>query len=851
MMINSKFRSNSRSHHPEVVQPRGRLGVFTYNQKKNNVLRLTPQKQKPDNNNNNNNNDIDTEKQPISDFPSPPIPIFSCYRSQQGEMPTIPNLATAAHGEITSIVLQKMKLCQRTCDFSDPRADLGGKATKKATLNELIDLYTNQKLLSKLTRECHQQLIETFSANVFRSPPRIPRTIISSDEVPFEDNAWPHLYLVYILFIKFLNCGVEQRILQYQLTPKFISNLFSVLDFPDERERVQVRAVIATIYNKVPPQRTLLMSITLNLLMNVSENLELNAASHLLELFYQFASNSPPPLSQQYIAAFEQVLLPLHLSTICQRYFPSLVKCILLMIRKDVRLTNNVLHYLIEHWPLTLDHKTELFLEEISQILLESNLQDISSLASSLLNCVSIAVESPCTTLSEKALKFLQNNSIQNMIVEDPDPLLEIIFPPLFRVTCSHWQKTLQVAALNVMNTLMELTPDAFKKAAEQFKTNSLLTKKNKIHKYNLWIDVLEAGAMNDSSIDIDVVAEGIKEFYSSDKRPPSRISSNSSTNMNSSRSNNNNSNATTGRNNENLVGSSRSIENGQIGSSRSIGSNNVNTGRSNGNSNVNSGRENNNCNNSVGGSTVSNVANPNDEKKNDKFENFSNPFKDLARDFSCTDYGGLFQLAGISPKSEYPSGNMPTLTVSEETKKFAQNVNNNKLNTGGSLINDQNKNNNQPDMLSLFGGGDNNSNQPDMFSLFEEARKGKAQDNPIIEEENANKEQNTDQPNMFSIIEESKNSDTSNTNAIIEEENNIPNINSIVEENKTDNQDRTIPIMQPIIDEESPNKSEENLKINPITEEENEKQNSNTLINDIIIEEEVEFDDYNSEEEE
>ena len=161
------------------------------------------------------------------------------------------------------------------------------------------------------------------------------------------------------------------------------------------------------------------------------------------------------------------------------------------MIQKDARLTNNIIHFLIEHWPLTLDHKTELFLDEISQILQDSNLQEMNKSAKSLLNCVSIAVESPCMTLSEKALKFIQNNCIQNMIVENPDPLLEIIFPPLFRVTCSHWQKSLQVLALNVMNTLMELTPDAFKRAAEQFKTNSLLAKKRKIHKYNKWIDVL------------------------------------------------------------------------------------------------------------------------------------------------------------------------------------------------------------------------------------------------------------------------------------------------------------------------------------------------------------------------
>ena len=143
----------------------------------------------------------------------------------------------------------------RICDFSDARSDATSKETKKAALNELIDAYSNPKLIQRLTRECHSSLIDMFAINVFRPLPNIPRALLYSDEVTFEDSAWSHLSLIYILFLKFLEANIDQRILQFQLTPRFITQLFAVLDFPDERERNQAKAVISAIFNKVPPQR--------------------------------------------------------------------------------------------------------------------------------------------------------------------------------------------------------------------------------------------------------------------------------------------------------------------------------------------------------------------------------------------------------------------------------------------------------------------------------------------------------------------------------------------------------------------------------------------------------------------
>ena len=286
-----------------------------------------------------NNND----NQPISDYPTPPVQIVSCRYTQPGELIPLPLLSLAHSAEIPTLFLQKVKQCFRICDFSDLKSDLSSKETKKSALNELIDFYSNPKNISRLTRDCHSQLLEMFSINVFRPLPNIPRALLFSDGVEFEDSAWPHLNLIYSLFLKFLESQVDPRILQYQITPRFITQLFAVLEFPDERERIQAKTVISTIFHKIPQQRPLLRNLTTNLLVGVHEGISTINVSHLLELFYFFTAGTPPPPSPGLISAFERVILPLHLHSRLHIFHHQLVRFVLLMIRKDSNLCSKLL----------------------------------------------------------------------------------------------------------------------------------------------------------------------------------------------------------------------------------------------------------------------------------------------------------------------------------------------------------------------------------------------------------------------------------------------------------------------------------------------------------------------------
>jgi serine/threonine-protein phosphatase 2A regulatory subunit B' len=339
-----------------------------------------------------------------------------------------------------------------------------------------------------------------FATNVFRPLPKIPAVLLDSDEAVIEETAWPHLRLIYRLFLQFLESRIDPRILTYHLTQQFFTSLFAILDFPDARERAEVKLVIASIFEKVPAHHTSLRTLTINLLLSVSDASLMAAASPLLDLLYIFTNDIPPPMSPQMVSAFERVLLPLHLPSRCATYFDSLVRCTLMMVRKNVHLGSQLIRFLQAHWPMTLDHKAQLFIGEVRQLLDES-FDAVEADVCDLLQYVALAAESPCTKLAQSALAFLADNNFQNLYNKKPEALLRIVFPAIYRIAEGHWKPEIQVKALTVMKAFLELNPDAFAGVAGRFKGDVRAEGQRREQKKRAWEQIAECAAKGDAEM--------------------------------------------------------------------------------------------------------------------------------------------------------------------------------------------------------------------------------------------------------------------------------------------------------------------------------------------------------------
>jgi hypothetical protein len=274
-----------------------------------------------------------------------------------------------------------------------------------------------------------------------------------------------------------------------------------------------VKSVIASVFQNVPPHRAFLRVLTQNMLTGVCDGVFLNAASHLLELFSLFTSGTSPPLSAQMVFAFERVLLPLHLSCRRHRYFQPLTRCSLLFVRKDVRLGAALLQFLMNHWPLTLDHKAQLFIDEITQ-LLEDAFASVEAQICDLLIYICMALESPCMSLARRAMAFLMENNFQNLYRNNPVQMLKQIFPALYHVAEGHWQRSVQKEAMYIMKTFMDLDPAAFRDVANALMDSVKGEWIQKKSKRKFWQAVTLVAIDTDPGVQATSIMADLEDFY-------------------------------------------------------------------------------------------------------------------------------------------------------------------------------------------------------------------------------------------------------------------------------------------------------------------------------------------------
>ena len=160
-----------------------------------------------------------------------------------------------------------------------------------------------------------------FANNVFRPPPTLPEQLVFCDDVTYEDSSWAHLSLLYDLFLKLLECKLDLRILQFHITPRFMSQLFSILTFPDQRERFQAKGIIESIFINVSYHRPLIRLITSSMIVGIQNGMHIFAAGHLLSLSLLYMGYLNKGIVADALNNYERLVLPLHIIDRCESFF--------------------------------------------------------------------------------------------------------------------------------------------------------------------------------------------------------------------------------------------------------------------------------------------------------------------------------------------------------------------------------------------------------------------------------------------------------------------------------------------------------------------------------------------------
>lgn len=386
--------------------------------------------------------------------------------------------ACATQEERQRLFIKKLNLCEAQVDWSNPRADLGRKESKRRTLVDVVEL-ASSGYPYVFTPDVHRPLIASVSANLFRALPVGSATddgLDAEDDEPRLEPAWPHVQVSYEVLRRFIVSNeTDPKVACAVVDQHFVASLLQLFDSEDPREREYLKTILHRVYGKFMPLRVFIRrAITHTFHRFVYETQRQrtatayrhHGAAELLEILGSIINGFTLPLKQEHKMFLRRTLLPLHVPKSLPSYHGQLSFCITQFVEKDPTLAVDVISGLLKLWPQTATRKAVLCLGELEEVLELTRPAQFAAVLPQLFRQISACIESPHFQIAERALFFWNNEYIVNLIVHHRERVVPFVFGSLQRNAEDHWNPNVRSLSYNVQKLLAEMDNSLYQRAA-------------------------------------------------------------------------------------------------------------------------------------------------------------------------------------------------------------------------------------------------------------------------------------------------------------------------------------------------------------------------------------------------
>lgn len=412
--------------------------------------------------------------------------------SKNRELTRLPPLKDASTSEREELFTRKLKQCCVLFDFvADPLSDLKWKEVKRGALNEMVDYVSVNR--SVITENIFPEAVNMFAVNTFRSLPPSTNPMGAEfdpeEDEPTLEAAWPHLQLVYEFFLRFLESpDFKPTIAKKHIDQRFVVQLLELFDSEDPRERDLLKTTLHRIYGKFLNLRAYIRKQINNIFYRfVYETERHNGVAELLEILGSIINGFALPLKEEHKVFLLRVLLPLHKIKSLSVYHPQLAYCVVQFLEKDPSLTEPVVTGLLKYWPKTHSPKEVMFLNELEEILDVIEHSEFAKVMTPLFNQLARCVSSPHFQVAERALYYWNNEYFISLVQDHTRVILPIMFPPLYRNSKSHWNKTIHGLIYNALKLFMEMDQHLFDECTTAYKAERQKEKQVLVQREEAW----------------------------------------------------------------------------------------------------------------------------------------------------------------------------------------------------------------------------------------------------------------------------------------------------------------------------------------------------------------------------
>lgn len=379
------------------------------------------------------------------------------------------------------LFIKKLRLCEAQVDWSNPRADLARKESKRRTLVDVVEL-ASSGYPHVFTPDVHRSLIASVSANLFRALPVGSATddgLDAEDDEPRLEPAWPHVQVSYEVLRRFIVSNeTDPKAACAVVDQHFVAALLQLFDSEDPREREYLKTILHRIYGKFMPLRVFIrraITHTFHRFVYETQRQRMatayrhHGAAELLEILGSIINGFTLPLKLEHKMFLRRTLLPLHVPKSLPSYHGQLSFCITQFVEKDPTLAVDVIFGLLKLWPQTATRKAVLCLGELEEVLELTRPTQFATVLPALFRQISACIESPHFQIAERALFFWNNEYIVNLIVHHREHVVPYVFGALQRNSEDHWNPNVRSLSYNVQKLLAEMDNALYQRAAAAY----------------------------------------------------------------------------------------------------------------------------------------------------------------------------------------------------------------------------------------------------------------------------------------------------------------------------------------------------------------------------------------------
>ncbi|KAJ4339256.1 serine/threonine-protein phosphatase 2A 56 kDa regulatory subunit delta isoform [Didymella glomerata] len=391
---------------------------------------------------------------------------FDISDQRQRELEKLPGFHEVPPNKREELFVQKIDQCNIIFDFNDASGDMKSKEIKRLALHELLDYVANNRQV--ITEKMYPLVVQMFAKNLFRPipPPMNPQgeAFDPEEDEPVLEVAWPHIQVVYEFFLRFIESqDFNTNIAKAYIDHSFVLNLLELFDSEDPRERDFLKTTLHRIYGKFLNLRSYIRRSINNVFFQfIYETERFNGIAELLEILGSIINGFALPLKEEHKLFLTRVLIPLHKVKSLSMYHPQLAYCIVQFLEKDAALTEEVVLGLLRYWPKVNSTKEVMFLNEVEDIFEVMDPAEFAKVQEPLFNQLAKSVASPHFQVAERALYFWNNEYFCNLVSDNVEVILPIMFAPLYENSKGHWNRTIHGMVYNAMKLFMEVNPQLF-----------------------------------------------------------------------------------------------------------------------------------------------------------------------------------------------------------------------------------------------------------------------------------------------------------------------------------------------------------------------------------------------------